>query len=290
MKGVFFASKDLIIESCGLKNQSKIIAYNSSKWSDGRSANISSESSIIATVPSDYFAEGVALYSNLLLLLTYKAQQIILIKLETHISDATTSEEVTGGIVLGSIPYPSWEGWGLTRGEGSSLFASDGSAAVVELDAEILISTSPLLPIASHDNSRDRSVHFSSIFADYGKIDHLVAQYPYVKRIIPIQSCSQSFDGKKLPLIGINELEFLPSRSVDGSAHLYANIFPSARVAKIDIEQGQCVATYDFSSLKRRQAGDILNGLAFIPLDSDYIQQRHQNLRKKNKTSPCCPR
>lgn len=65
-----------------------------------------------------------------------------------------------------------------------------------------------------------------------------------------------------LPVPQLNELEF-----VDGV--VYANVWPTDRVARIDPDTGQVTGWLDFSSLltptERARGVDVLNGLAYDP-------------------------
>lgn len=66
----------------------------------------------------------------------------------------------------------------------------------------------------------------------------------------------------------INELEY-----VDG--YLYANIWMTAHIAKIDPRDGRIVAWYDCTELKERNpsysADDVLNGIAYEPASKRFF-------------------
>ncbi len=85
------------------------------------------------------------------------------------------------------------------------------------------------------------------------------------------------FDENGAPLNAINELEF-----VDG--FVYANIWQTDYIVKIDVAKGKVVARYDFNNLKLQYQSnvpniDVLNGIAYNPTTKNfYITGKNWNL------------
>jgi glutamine cyclotransferase len=63
----------------------------------------------------------------------------------------------------------------------------------------------------------------------------------------------------------LNELEY-----VDG--YIYANIYTTEQIAKIDASNGKVIAVADMSALKaENQDGEVLNGIAFLPTTKTFL-------------------
>lgn len=63
----------------------------------------------------------------------------------------------------------------------------------------------------------------------------------------------------------INEMEY-----VDG--HIYANIYTTNQIAKIDAKTGKTISVYDLSTLKNEnQDGEVLNGIAYNPASKTFF-------------------
>jgi glutaminyl-peptide cyclotransferase len=147
-----------------------------------------------------YFAEGLALWKQHLIQLTWKEGR-------AFVYDAKSLERT------GEFTYPG-EGWGLCQ-DGEHLIMSDGSSELRILDPET----------------------FREL------------------RRLPVTA-----DGR--PVVQLNELEY-----IDGE--IFANIYQSDYVARIDPATGHVVGWIDFTGLRRLQGpvetADVLNGIAWEP-------------------------
>ena len=63
----------------------------------------------------------------------------------------------------------------------------------------------------------------------------------------------------------LNELEY-----VDG--FIYANIYTTNHIAKLEAKSGKVIAVYDLSPLKNEnQDGEVLNGIAYNPASKTFF-------------------
>lgn len=158
-------------------------------------------------IPEDYFAEGLALYDNKLIQLTYTTEVAFVYDLESF-------EQI------GTFSYTG-QGWGLCY-DGRYLYMSDGSPFLDVRDPETF------------------ELIFSGLVTVQGKV---------VEKI--------------------NELECVGD-------FIYANIYQTDYIVKIDKTNGVVVAVIDASGLvpdeERAQlldrGNEVLNGIAYLP-DSD---------------------
>ena len=145
-----------------------------------------------------YFGEGIVIWKNRLIELTYKSEIGLVYDFRTFVP-------------ISSFHYIG-EGWGLTQ-DGTHLFMSDGSSDLRVLDPDSLTET--------------------------GRI-------------------AVTCDGR--PVHSLNELEW-----VDGE--IYANIWQTSVIARIDPTTGQIVGLLDLSDLATRVGAgrtvDVLNGIAY---------------------------
>ena len=145
-----------------------------------------------------YFGEGIVIWKNRLIELTYKSEIGLVYDFRTFVP-------------ISSFHYTG-EGWGLTQ-DGTHLFMSDGSSDLRVLDPDSLTET--------------------------GRI-------------------AVTCDGR--PVHSLNELEW-----VDGE--IYANIWQTSVIARIDPTTGQIVGLLDLSDLAARVGAgrtvDVLNGIAY---------------------------
>jgi glutaminyl-peptide cyclotransferase len=77
-------------------------------------------------------------------------------------------------------------------------------------------------------------------------------------------------DGK--PLKNINELECVPDQ--DGNIQVWANVWKSDEIVRIDPGSGRVTATVDLSGLlpeEDRAGADVLNGIAHIPGTDEFL-------------------
>jgi glutaminyl-peptide cyclotransferase len=150
------------------------------------------------TVPSQYFAEGLAALDGKLYQLTWKNQKCFVYDLETF----RQQREFT---------YPG-EGWGLTT-DGHSLIMSDGTAQIRFLDPTNFAETRRI-----------------TVFA-HGQ-----------------------------PVTNLNELEYV-------KGEIFANVWLTPAVARIDPASGKVVGAIDFRGLLTREdwtnGTDVLNGIAY---------------------------
>jgi glutaminyl-peptide cyclotransferase len=151
-------------------------------------------------LPDDYFGEGLTLYGDRLIQLTWFSRLGFVYDKESF-------------ALLRTFAYPT-EGWGLTH-DGQRLIMSDGSATLYFLDPDTLTQVG-LVPVTVGG----------------------------------------------MPVTGLNELEY-----IQGS--VYANIWRTDRVARIDPGSGEITAWIDLSGLLGPEDLDqpvgVLNGIAYDP-------------------------
>jgi glutaminyl-peptide cyclotransferase len=149
-------------------------------------------------VPDIYFGEGIVVWKDRLLELTWKAQKGLIYDLATFTPK-------------GDFPYPG-EGWGLTT-DGKRIIMSDGSADLRFWDPETLKETGR---VTVTDNGR--------------------------------------------PVTDLNELEWV-------KGEVYANVWQTDRIARIDPKTGKVAGWIDCSGLltaaDRTDQTDVLNGIAY---------------------------
>jgi glutamine cyclotransferase len=150
-----------------------------------------------------YFGEGIVIFKDRLLQLTYKNQTGFIYDLKTFKN-------------TGSFKYPNKEGWGLTT-DGRVIIMSDGTNIITYLDPDSLKVTKTL------------DITFNGSSALY-----------------------------------MNELEFI-------NGFLYANVWTTNNIAKIDPATGKIVGIIDLSSLynearKTYRMSEATNGIAYDPL------------------------
>ena len=149
-------------------------------------------------VPSQYFAEGLALFQGRLFQLTWQAHKGFIYDLNSFSAQ-------------GEFPY-SGEGWGLTSDD-RSLILSDGSNQIRFLDP-----------------------------TDFK-----------MQRAINVYNQGQ-------PLRDLNELEYI-------KGEIYANIWHSDLIARIDPSSGKILSWIDLTGLlppnERRDSEAVLNGIAY---------------------------
>ena len=150
-------------------------------------------------LPGEFFGEGITVFGDRLIQLTWKGQ----------VGFIYAKEDLE---LLGQFNYPT-QGWGLTH-DGERLIMSDGSAALYFLDPDT--------------------------FEPRGQIE--------VR------------DGGR-PISQLNELEYI-------EGEVYANIWQTDRIARIDPVSGRVVGWIDLSGLlsaAEEQRADVLNGIAYDP-------------------------
>ncbi len=150
------------------------------------------------SLPSPLFGEGITIFNNRIIQLTYKSKTGYLYDLETFKQ-------------TGSFKYDT-EGWGLTN-DGKNLIMSDGTSTLQFLDPET---------------------------------------FGVVKRV-------QVHD-KNGEVRAINELEYI-------KGYIYANIFLTSDIKKIDPETGEVVHTFSLRSILKGhhtfRFDDPANGIAY---------------------------
>ncbi len=149
-------------------------------------------------LPADIFGEGLTVFGDRLIQLTWKSQL-------GYVYDKATFQ------LLRRFNYPT-EGWGLSQ-DGKDLIMSDGTAAIYFLNPE------------TFERVRQIDVH-----DDAG------------------------------PVTQINELEYV-------QGEIYANIWQTDRIARIDPGTGRVLGWIDLTGLlsaqDRRTPVDVLNGIAY---------------------------
>ena len=149
-------------------------------------------------VPGEYFGEGIVIWKDRLIELTWKAEKGFIYDLASFAPK-------------GEFQY-SGEGWGLTT-DGKRIIMSDGSSALRFWDPETLRET-----------------------------DRIVV----------------TDDGRPVP--ELNELEWV-------KGEIYANVWQTERIARIDPKTGHVVGWIDCTGLltpqDRTELTDVLNGIAY---------------------------
>jgi len=86
------------------------------------------------------------------------------------------------------------------------------------------------------------------------------------KNFSVVRSVSVTENGQ--PLMNLNELEFV-------DRYIYANIYQTDRIVKINARNGKVVATLDLSSLRARlpqpNQAEVLNGIAFDQVTGNFF-------------------
>lgn len=152
----------------------------------------------IHTLPQSYFGEGLVLWQDKLIQLTWKSRTAFVYDRDSF-------------AILAEWSYAT-EGWGITH-DGRRLIMSDGSDTLFFRDPET--------------------------FAEVGRV--------------------QVADDRG-PVVRLNELEYI-------NGEVWANIWQTDRIARIDPETGRVVGWIDLAGLLDRsnleQPGDVLNGIAY---------------------------
>ncbi len=152
----------------------------------------------IHRLPAQFFGEGIAIWKDKIIQLTWKANT-------GFVYDKATFEQQQQFI------YPT-EGWGITH-DGEQLIMSDGTASLYFLDPETF-----------------RAIDRVEVHDAAG------------------------------PVVRLNELEY-----IDGE--VYANVWQSNRIARIDPETGWVTGWIDLTGLltaeDRSEPVDVLNGIAY---------------------------
>lgn len=147
----------------------------------------------IKPVPAPYFGEGIAVYSDTIVQLTWQSHV-------AFVYDRDTFSQT------GTFTYTG-EGWGLTY-DGQRLIMSDGSSTLYFRDPQT--------------------------FSETGRV--------------------QVHDGAT-PVSRLNELEYI-------GGEVYANVWLTNRIARVDPQTGQVTAWIDLTGL-RPPGTDVLNGIAY---------------------------
>jgi len=187
-QGLLYAGDGILYEGTGMYDESKIrkVKLETGEVLQNRD------------VPGQYFGEGIVIWKDRLLELTWKSEKGFIYDLATFNPK-------------GEFPYPG-EGWGLTT-DGKRIIMSDGTSELRFWDPETLKET--------------------------GRIT--------VKE-----------DGR--PLDQLNELEWI-------KGEIYANVYQTDRIARIDPATGRVVGWIDCRGLltpaDRNDQTDVLNGIAY---------------------------
>ncbi len=152
----------------------------------------------VYALPARFFGEGLTLFGDKLIQLTWKERVGFVYNKDTFKQER-------------DFAYPT-EGWGFTH-DGARLIMSDGSANLYFIDPATLTEISRI-----------------QVVDDQG------------------------------PVVRLNELEYI-------NGEVYANIWQTDRIARIDPATGRVLAWLDMSGLlsdaDRRQHVDVLNGIAY---------------------------
>ena len=153
----------------------------------------------IIELSDEYFGEGITVFDDKIVQLTYQSNVGFVYKKETF-------------ELLKKFTYDT-EGWGITY-NGKNLIRSDGTPTLYFLDTDTY---KPVRTLDVHD--------------------------------------------KDEPLWGLNELEY-----IDGE--IYANVWPTDNIVRINPSTGRIIAWIDMSGLltdEQRSGTDVLNGIAYNP-------------------------
>ena len=149
-------------------------------------------------LPAKFFGEGVTLWEDKLIQLTWRSRVCFVYDKESF-------------LLLREFAYPT-EGWGITHDE-NRLIMSDGTSTLHFLDPDT--------------------------FEELGRIE--------------VHDCG-------VPITHLNELEYV-------KGDIYANVWPTNRIARISPETGQVVWWIDLEGMlseeDRSQPIDVLNGIAY---------------------------
>lgn len=148
-------------------------------------------------LPAQYFGEGITLYNNRLIQLTWKSRV-------GFVYDRESFE------LLREFSYPT-EGWGITH-DGQRLIMSDGTPTLYFWNPET--------------------------FEEIGQVEVYDSEGPVTR---------------------LNELEYIQGQ-------VYANVWQTDRIARIDPQSGRVTAWIDLAGLltpEERQPADVLNGIAY---------------------------
>lgn len=173
------------------------------------------------------FAEGVCKVGDFLYVLTYK-EKCILKLLYSNLD------------VLGCIMWP-WEGWGMTYDNNDTIYITDGSHYVTYVNASVLNQQQLITPHTDGFNKAPYSDHTNVNFTAYPYIMHTQAIY-----------CNRD----NIPTTKLNELEYI-------NASVYANVWYTRYVVRIDAATGLCDARLDFATVYTG-TGNTMNGIAYL--------------------------
>lgn len=177
--------KGQFYESGGRYGQSRLVRYGALEEKANREKELDDR----------LFAEGLTLLDGKLFLLTWKAQQLLILDAESFQLKRTMDYQ--------------GEGWGLTH-NGQQLIRSDGSSQL------------------HFHNANDFTLE---------------------------RSREVTLSGE--PVKRLNELEYI-------QGHIWANIWHSDKLVKIDPQSGQVLAQLDLSDLAARHSSSgVLNGIAY---------------------------
>lgn len=194
-QGLAWAGDGMLYEGTGLNGRASL----------RRVALETGEVQLILNLPAEYFGEGIALYNDKIIQLTWQSRI-------GFIYDAATFQQ------LQTFTYPT-EGWGITY-DGERLIMSDGTATLYFWDPETLTEIGQV-----QVREGDRAVR------------------------------------------QLNELEYV-------AGEVWANVWHTDRIARIDPATGQVTGWIDLSGLlsenDRSQPVDVLNGIAY-DVDNDRL-------------------
>ncbi len=219
--------KGLVYEGTGLHGQSAIVAW------DLKTGKVIRRSRL----PERYFGEGIALFGDKLIQLTWKSRTGFVYKKDTF-------------TLLKEFTYPT-EGWGLTH-DGKRLIMSDGSATLRFLDPNTCAETGRL-------NVRDRGRRVRGLneleFIPGPRVD----EDPGQARPEPAERDARDTG---------------TPQTASEAGSIYANIWPTDRIVIIDPKSGRVTGWIDLTGLYTPPDGDrsqdVLNGIAWLP-ESEHL-------------------
>eukprot|EP00917_Polyrhabdina_sp_WS-2016_P031421 GHVP01067050.1.p1 GENE.GHVP01067050.1~~GHVP01067050.1.p1 ORF type:complete len:301 (+),score=44.04 GHVP01067050.1:32-934(+) len=257
-QGLEFYNSTILLESCGLWKKSEIRAFNFPCLKECENSDCIKNCIISRTeIPACYFAEGFTVVDNLLYLLTYKGNIILKYSLSSNLDFN----------FLGVIPYPRWEGWGITYDKKDSIYTTSGSEYLVQISASAL-NEEKLVELPSPDEHCPMKNKWSLTISKRHQKKGSKAQnfetiseiFPYITAVQEVHCVPEGMATKWL-----NELEMV------GEHLVAANIFYTDVVVFIDPLTGNCAEPFHF---ERGLETNVMNGIAIQDGDKLFLTGR----------------
>lgn len=191
-------------------------------------------------LPDKYFGEGITIFGDRLIQLTWRSRTGFVYQ-----KDSFT--------LLREFTYPT-EGWGITH-DGRQLIYSDGTAILRFLDPNTYTETGRV-------EVRDRGRPVRGL----NELEFIPGVQP--SREPPPDEDRRPDDPTHPPDVqGPSEPEPHQDHAENSPGSIYANVWPTSRIAIIDPATGRVTGWLDLTNLYPRPRGseDVLNGIAWLP-------------------------